>query len=118
VCGPDLDQALVSFTADLDHLRGLGVDIARHNLANDPGAFVAEPVVRGFLEVVGSDGLPLVVVDGVTVATGRYPSRQELLRYAGRVPDGASGSGPVQVLPTPQHRSDLGLSPATAAGCC
>ena len=41
VCGPDVDQALVTFTADLDHVRGLGVDIERHNLANDPAAFAA-----------------------------------------------------------------------------
>ena len=33
VCGPDLDQALVTFTADVDYLRGLGADISRHNLA-------------------------------------------------------------------------------------
>ena len=46
VCGPDVDQALVTFTADLDHLRGLGVDIERHNLANDPTAFATEPAVR------------------------------------------------------------------------
>lgn len=49
VCGPDVDQALVTFTADLDHLRGLGVDIERHNLANDPTAFATEPAVRDFL---------------------------------------------------------------------
>lgn len=39
VCGPDVDEALVAFTADLAALRGQGVDIARHNLANDPMAF-------------------------------------------------------------------------------
>ena len=46
VCGPDVDQALVNFTADLNHLKGLGADIERHNLANDPGAFVASDPVR------------------------------------------------------------------------
>ena len=34
VCGPDLDQALVDFTADLNHLAGRGADINRHNLAS------------------------------------------------------------------------------------
>ena len=38
VCGPGLDQALVTFTADVDHLKSLGADISRHNLASDPGA--------------------------------------------------------------------------------
>lgn len=96
VCGPDVDAALVSFTADLDHLQAQGVDIARHNLANDPGAFADNPVVRDFLQVAGSAGLPLVLVDGVTVATGRYPTREELLRYADRpasLPLTTSGGG-------------------------
>lgn len=99
VCGPELDESLVRFTADLDHLRSVGVDITRHNLANDPTAFAANPVVVNFLQVAGSPGLPLVLVDDVTVATGRYPSRAELLRYAGR-----------------PELDDLGLT--SAAGCC
>ncbi|MFX0537683.1 arsenite efflux transporter metallochaperone ArsD [Ornithinimicrobium sp. Y1847] len=99
VCGPELDESLVRFTADLDHLRSAGVDITRHNLANDPTAFATNPVVVNFLQVAGSPGLPLVLVDDVTVATGRYPSRAELLRYAGR-----------------PELGDLGL--ASAGGCC
>jgi arsenite-transporting ATPase len=83
VCGPDVDQALVRFTADLKHLQGLGADIARHNLANDPQAFATNDTVRAFLQVAGSDGLPLTLVDGITVAAGAYPDRTHLLRYAG-----------------------------------
>jgi len=114
VCGPELDEDLVAFTADLEYLRGLGVDIARHNLANDPGAFAASPAVAAFLKVAGSAGLPLVLVDGVTVATGRYPTRAEFARFAGLDLDldldpGAVGS-----------RADLGLSPVgpSQSGCC
>lgn len=83
VCGPDVDQALVDFTADLNHLQAQGIDIARHNLANDPTAFATDETVRSFLQVAGSEGLPLTLVDGVTVATGTYPSRDQLLRFAG-----------------------------------
>ena len=54
VCGPDLDQTLVQFTADLDYLKGQGVDIARFNLAIDPSEFAASPVVRDYLKVAGS----------------------------------------------------------------
>ena len=83
VCGPDVDESLVTFTADLGALKDLGVDIERHNLANDPTAFVADETVRAFLQVAGSDGLPLTLVDGVTVMTGRYPARDQLLTFAG-----------------------------------
>jgi protein-tyrosine-phosphatase len=108
VCGPDVDESLVRFTADLEHLQGLGVDIARHNLANDPGAFAANPAVAGFLSVAGSDGLPLVLVDGVTVATGTYPDRARLLRMAGRT----------EIATTTGLRVDLGLAPKASSGCC
>lgn len=87
VCGPDVDEALVRFTADLGALRDLGADIERHNLANDPTAFVEDTSVRAFLQVAGSDGLPLTLVDGVTVLTGRYPTRQQLLTFAGLAPE-------------------------------
>ena len=84
VCGEDVDQALVSFSADLDAMKQQGVDIERHNLANDPGVFVENPAVMSFLQAAGSEGLPLVLVDGVTVLTGRYPTREMLARFAGQ----------------------------------
>jgi len=82
VCGPDVDQDLVTFTADLGALKDLGVDIERHNLANDPNAFATNDTVRAFLQVAGSEGLPLTTVDGVTVMTGCYPAREQLLKFA------------------------------------
>lgn len=41
-------------------------------------AFAHNDAIKSFLEIAGSAGLPLVSVDGVTVATGRYPTRAEL----------------------------------------
>src|SRR5664279_599639 len=83
VCGPELDQSLVNFTADLNYLASTGADISRFNLASDPVAFADNTGVVAFLQAAGSEGLPLVLVDGVTVMTGRYPTRAELARYAG-----------------------------------
>lgn len=83
VCGADVDQALVTITADVRDLRARGVDIERFNLSSNPAAFVESEAVRGFLHTVGSTGLPVTTVDGVTVATGRYPTRQAMLDYAG-----------------------------------
>lgn len=83
VCGPDVPQDLVSFSADLDWLRGQGTEVARHNLAGEPSRFTEQPAVLAFMQVSGSEGLPLVLVDGVVAMTGRYPSRDELARWAG-----------------------------------
>lgn len=85
------------------------MDIERHNLASDPTAFTDDETVRGFMHTVGSKGLPLTVVDGVTVATGRYPDRDRLLEFAGF--DLANEA--------PAPRVELGLSEkATGGSCC
>jgi len=117
VCGPEVDQALVDFTADLGHLKGLGADVQRHNLANDPSAFADSDTVRAFLKVAGSDGLPLTLVDGLTVMTGTYPAREQLMRYAGLgfEPQGSS-SGP-QGSTAPAGATELGLT-EKSGGCC
>ncbi|SEN41287.1 arsenite efflux transporter metallochaperone ArsD [Cryobacterium luteum] len=104
VCGVDVDQSLVEVTASVRSLQEQGADIQRHNLATDPLAFTTDETVRAFMHVVGSTGLPLTVVDGVTVATGSYPSKAQLLAFAG--------------LAAPAARVELGLTEKSESGCC
>ncbi|MEG2155063.1 MAG: arsenite efflux transporter metallochaperone ArsD [Burkholderiaceae bacterium] len=86
VCGTAVDQHLVTFAADAEWARQQGVTLARHNLAQEPLAFVDHAVVKGFLERSGAESLPLVLVDGEVALAGRYPSRSELARWAGLKP--------------------------------
>ncbi len=109
VCGADVDKSLVEVTADVRSLQGLGADIARHNLAGDPTAFTVDETVRAFMHTVGSKGLPLTVVDGVTVATGRYPSLEQLRELAGLTGTTGTNDG--------APRTELGLT-ETTGGCC
>ena len=83
VCGVDVDQALVSFSADVDWAKQSGVFIERFNLAQQPMAFAENKAVKGFLERSGADALPLILVDGEVALAGRYPRRGELARWAG-----------------------------------
>lgn len=106
ICGADVDESLVAFSADLNFLQGESVDIQRHNLANDPAAFVEDDTARQFLETAGSGGLPLTVVNGVTVKTGSYPNREELLAFAGfSTPEMPAASASL-------------LAVASETGCC
>ena len=81
VCGADVDEALVTFSADVDWLKQQDGNIVRYNLSQQPMAFVDNKVVNAFLERSGEQGLPLVLVDGEIALTGRYPSREELGRW-------------------------------------
>ena len=83
VCGQDIDPALVSLAADLDWAKQQGAVIERFNLAQQPMAFAETPAVKSFLELSGQEGLPLTLVDGQFALAGRYPSRDDLARWAG-----------------------------------
>lgn len=78
VCGADVDQALVSFAADVDWAKQAGYQIERFNLAQQPLAFAENPIVKSALEKSGKNALPLVLGDGEVLLSGRYPTREEL----------------------------------------
>jgi Arsenical resistance operon protein ArsD len=124
VCGQDIDQDLVTFSADLDFVRSQGGDARRYNLASEPLAFAQTAAVKAFLQVVGSPGLPVVLVDGVTVMTGGYPDRAQLATWAGLdLPvDTAAVQAPAGVrmlgLSEGSHASGSCCSSSGAAGCC
>ena len=83
ICGVEVDQTLVNFSADVDWANTQGANIERFNLAQQPMAFAQDPVVKGFLERSGHEALPLILVDGEVALAGRYPNRPELARWAG-----------------------------------
>jgi len=83
VCGVDVDQQLVGFSADVDWARQNGAQIERFNLAQQPLVFAETPVVKSFLERSGAEALPLILVDGEVELAGRYPNRAELARWTG-----------------------------------
>ena len=82
VCGVEVDQQLVGFSADVDWAKQNGANIERFNLAQQPLTFAENAVVKGFLERSGADALPLILVDGEVALAGRYPNRAELARWA------------------------------------
>jgi AhpD family alkylhydroperoxidase len=109
VCGVDVDQALVSFSADVDWAKQIGAKIERFNLAQQPQAFADNATVRVFLENSGHDGLPLILVDGQQVLAGRYPSRDELTDW---IAGNAGGA-----LFTPQVAELVAIGAAIASNC-
>jgi len=39
ICGPEIDQELVDFAADLDWLKSEGIEVRRINLSQEPALF-------------------------------------------------------------------------------
>jgi len=83
VCGVEVDQALVNFSADVAWAKATGAQIERFNLAQQPMAFAENAVVKGFLQRSGEEALPVVLIDGEVALAGRYPNRGELARWLG-----------------------------------
>jgi hypothetical protein len=103
VCGTDVDQALVSFSADIDWARQNGLSVERFNLAQQPMAFADNAAVRGLLARAGEAALPITLVDDEIAFAGRYPAREDLARW----------------LDTPDtSTSTAASSVAKAGGCC
>ena len=83
VCGVDINQQLVHFAADSEWVKQQGVKLERFNLAQQPMVFAENTLVKNFLQRSGPEGLPLVLLNGEIALAGRYPSRDELKRWAG-----------------------------------
>ena len=83
ICGPSINPELVRFAADLDWLKHQGLEVERYNLSQQPEAFATNPVVKGALVTEGNSCLPLTLADGRIVCSGRYPSREALIGFAG-----------------------------------
>jgi hypothetical protein len=119
VCGPAVDPALVRFSADLDWLKSVGIQVDRYNLSQEPAAFVANAVVAEAMRG-RDDALPVLLLDGKIVAQGSYPERAALASLVGIAPpEGATRPAPSACCaPTGATPVALGTSGAPPKKCC
>lgn len=92
VCGVSVDPVLAQFAADLKWVEAQNIAVQRYNLGQEPQAFAANPAIVREMEA-GMDRLPILVLDGRIIATGMYPSRQQLAQKLG-IPDAESSTAP------------------------
>ncbi len=77
ICGTEIDPDLVNFAAMLSQLKGMGVQVERFNLGQQPGAFVENEMVKDLLTKEGVSVLPVMFWDGEVHMKGRYPTHDE-----------------------------------------
>ncbi len=121
VCGPEVDPALVRFAADLEWLKGKGVEVERLNLSQEPAAFVANPAVAEAMRG-GDDALPLLLVDGKVAARGRYPAREALAALVGledpKLGTKVETEAAPQACCSPSDGAPVSLGMPAAKKCC
>jgi hypothetical protein len=83
VCGVDADTVLITFSADIEWLRKQGGLVQRFNLAQEPSAFISDPLVKTEINENGESCLPLFVLDGEVISRGKYPDRAQLQLLTG-----------------------------------
>ena len=99
LCGVGVDSELLRISTVVNSLKNNGVEVERFNLTSAPMEFIDNKVVNQFINAIGADGLPVVVLDGEIIITGRYPTNEEFLKLL-ELPDGTIGKIPLKVKVT------------------
>lgn len=79
VCGPSVDKNLLRVATLLSRLEKRDVKVERHNLSDNPQAFVDNGEINKLLMDEGIDVLPVTMVEGKVVKTKEYPTNEEFV---------------------------------------
>ena len=80
LCGVSIDPELLRISTVLNTLKKNGIEVERYNLSNSPMEFMTNIAVNKIINEKGIDELPIVVLDGEIIITGRYPSNDEFIK--------------------------------------
>lgn len=80
LCSVGVDPELLRISTVLNSMEKNGVTVERYNLTNSPQEFITNKVVNNFIKANGVDGLPITVLDGEIIISGRYPKNEEFVK--------------------------------------
>ncbi len=80
LCGVGVDPELLRISTVLNTLEKNGVKVERFNLTSAPQEFIKNNEVNNIIKTEGVEALPLAVLDGVIIMTGRYPTNEEFVK--------------------------------------
>jgi hypothetical protein len=81
LCGVSVDPELLRISTVLSTLEKNGIKVDRFNLSNSPQEFIENKSVNALIKAKGVEVLPLAVLDGEIIITGRYPKNDEFINY-------------------------------------
>ncbi len=116
LCGVGVDPELLRISTVLNSLKKNGVEVLRFNLTNAPQEFINNKAVNDFINTKGIEGLPITVLDGEIVITGKYPTNEELVKLL-NVPMSFISEQPRTFKITPKKPRGSGGC-GCKGGCC
>lgn len=81
VCGPSVNKELLRVATTINTIKNKGIEIERYNLSNNPQVFVDNKEINEILNTKGVEALPVIMVDGVIVKMGNYPTNNEFCEF-------------------------------------
>lgn len=83
VCGPNFNNELLRISTDINNLNKKDISVIRHNLSQEPQAFVSNILVSELLKENGAEILPITLLDNKVVKTRNYPTSKEMSEWLG-----------------------------------
>lgn len=77
LCGVSINQELLRISTVINTLNKKGIKVERYNLNSAPIEFINNQVISQFIRDKGVEHLPIILLDGEIVISGRYPSNEE-----------------------------------------
>ena len=93
LCGVGVDSELLRISTVINTLKKNNIEVERFNLTSAPQAFIENKEVNTCIKEKGVDELPITVLDGEIVITGRYPTNEEFVKLL-NVPKSFIGTRP------------------------
>lgn len=78
LCGPTLDQTLIDVSEMIAEVQKEGFSVERYQMTTHPQAFLSNPEVMKLVREKQLEILPIVIVRGKILTTGKYPSMTEI----------------------------------------
>ena len=116
LCGVGVDTELLRISTVVNTMAKNGIKVERFNLSSSPQVFVTNKVVNEFINAKGVDELPITVVDGEIVITGRYPLNEEFVKLL-NIPVSFIGEQPKAVKATFKKPGGCGCD-CSSGNCC
>jgi hypothetical protein len=116
LCGVGVDPELLRISAVLNALKKNGIEIDRFNLTDAPMEFINNKAVNQFINTHSVEELPLTVVDGEIVITGRYPANEDFIQIL-QIPASLLGEASDTAKDKPESEGDCGCGCADGK-CC